>query len=129
MLFIFFAESTSTYISIYDSTTLLFDLGRLFSFLILYTIGRTPWTGDQPVATPLTAHRMAQTQKKHTDIHASSRNRIHDPSVRASEDSSCLRPRGHCDLPKLVYPMENYVRHLKTKVINLYETKKKYRPT
>jgi hypothetical protein len=23
--------------------------------------------------------------------------RTHDPSVRASEDSSCLRPRGHCD--------------------------------
>jgi hypothetical protein len=23
--------------------------------------------------------------------------RIHDPSVRAGEDSSCLRPRGHCD--------------------------------
>jgi hypothetical protein len=23
----------------------------LFSFLILYTIGRTPWTSDQPIAT------------------------------------------------------------------------------
>jgi hypothetical protein len=23
--------------------------------------------------------------------------RTHDPSVRASEDSSCLRLRGHCD--------------------------------
>jgi hypothetical protein len=23
--------------------------------------------------------------------------RTHNPSVRASEDSSCLRPRGHCD--------------------------------
>jgi hypothetical protein len=22
--------------------------------------------------------------------------RIHDPSVRASEDNSCLRPRGYC---------------------------------
>jgi hypothetical protein len=32
-----------------------------------------------------------------TDIHASSEIRTHDPSVRASEDSSCLRPRGHCD--------------------------------
>jgi hypothetical protein len=31
-------------------------------------------------------------------MHASSRIRTHDPSVRASEDSSCLiRPRGHCD--------------------------------
>jgi hypothetical protein len=25
--------------------------------------------------------------------------RTHDPSVRASEDSSCFRPRGHCDRP------------------------------
>jgi hypothetical protein len=26
----------------------LLDLGHIFSFLILYTVGRTPWTGDQP---------------------------------------------------------------------------------
>jgi hypothetical protein len=32
-----------------------------------------------------------------TDIHALSGIRTHDPSVRAGEDSSCLRPRGHCD--------------------------------
>jgi hypothetical protein len=38
----------------------------LFSFLILYTVGRTPWTGDQPVARPLPAHRTAQTQNKRT---------------------------------------------------------------
>jgi hypothetical protein len=43
-------------------------------------------------------------QHKHrikTDIHASSGIRTQDPSVLASEDSSCLRPRGHRDrLPK-----------------------------
>jgi hypothetical protein len=27
----------------------------VFSFLIFYTVGRTPWTGDQPVARPLPA--------------------------------------------------------------------------
>jgi hypothetical protein len=32
-----------------------------------------------------------------TDIHALSGIRTHDPSVRANEDSSCLRPRGPCD--------------------------------
>jgi hypothetical protein len=32
----------------------------LFQFLNLYTVGRTPWTGDQPVAT--------QTQNKRTQI-------------------------------------------------------------
>jgi hypothetical protein len=34
----------------------------LFGFLILYTVGRTPWTGDQPVAMPLPVHRITQTQ-------------------------------------------------------------------
>jgi hypothetical protein len=34
---------------------------------------------------------------RNTDIHALSGIRTHDPSVRASRDSSCLRPRGHCD--------------------------------
>jgi hypothetical protein len=34
--------------SIYGSTTLV-DLGRLFSFLILYTVGRIPWMGISPL--------------------------------------------------------------------------------
>jgi hypothetical protein len=38
-----------------------------------------------------------KTLNKREDIHALSGNRTHDPSVSASEDSSCLRPRGHCD--------------------------------
>jgi hypothetical protein len=45
-------------LSIYGSTALLLDLGRFFSFLILYTLCRTPWTGDQPVAR---THRTTQT--------------------------------------------------------------------
>jgi hypothetical protein len=32
----------------------LLGLGRFFSFLILYTVDRTPWMWDQPVARPLT---------------------------------------------------------------------------
>jgi hypothetical protein len=40
-------------VSVYGSTVLLLDLGRFFSYLIVYTVGRTPWTGDQPVARPL----------------------------------------------------------------------------
>jgi hypothetical protein len=44
----------------------LLDLGRFFSFLILYTVGRNLWTGDQPVARPLPTHRTAQTQNKCT---------------------------------------------------------------
>jgi hypothetical protein len=42
------------------------DLGSFFSFLILYTVGMTPWTGDQPVARTLPTHRTTQTQNKHT---------------------------------------------------------------
>jgi hypothetical protein len=46
--------------------SLLLDLGRFISFLILYTDGRTPWTGVQTVARPLPAHRITQTQNKRT---------------------------------------------------------------
>jgi hypothetical protein len=35
-----------------------------FHLLILCTAGRTPRTGDRPVARPLPAHRTAQTQNK-----------------------------------------------------------------
>jgi hypothetical protein len=36
------------------------------SFLILYTVGRTLWAGDQPVTRPLPTHRTTQTQNKRT---------------------------------------------------------------
>jgi hypothetical protein len=76
----------------------------LFQFLNLYTVGRTPWTGDQPVARPLPTHRTTQTEQTHTDIHALSGIRTHDYSVRTGEDGSCLRPRGHCDRQSSYYP-------------------------
>jgi hypothetical protein len=44
----------------------LLGLDRFFSFLIVYSVGRTPWAGDQPVARPLPTHRTAQTQNKRT---------------------------------------------------------------
>jgi hypothetical protein len=53
----------------YGSTVLLLDLGRFFSFLILYAVGRTPLTGDQPVSRPLPTHRTTQTQNKRTQTH------------------------------------------------------------
>jgi hypothetical protein len=55
----------SVYLSIYDSTALV-KLGRFFSFFISYTVGSTPWMGDQPVSRPLPAYRTAQTQNKCT---------------------------------------------------------------
>jgi hypothetical protein len=55
----------SIYLSIYLWLySLLLNLGGFFSFLILYTVGRTPWTGDQPVARPLPTHRTTQTKNK-----------------------------------------------------------------
>jgi hypothetical protein len=44
----------------------LLNLDRFFSLLILHTVGRTPWTGDQPVARPLATLRTTQTQDKRT---------------------------------------------------------------
>jgi hypothetical protein len=35
----------------------LLDLGRFFSFLILYTVSGTPWTRNQHVARPLPTHK------------------------------------------------------------------------
>jgi hypothetical protein len=42
-----------------------FGRGRFFffSFVILYTVGKTPWTGDQPVARPLLTHRTTQNRE------------------------------------------------------------------
>jgi hypothetical protein len=34
-------------------------------FMILYTIGGTPWIGDQSIARPQPTHRTTQTQNKH----------------------------------------------------------------
>jgi hypothetical protein len=70
---------------------LLLQLCNLF-----YTHGMTSWTSNQPVARPLPTHRTLIINT-HTDIHALSWIRNSDPSFRASEDSSCLRPRGHRD--------------------------------
>jgi hypothetical protein len=52
-------------LSLYVSTDPL-DLDRFFTFLILYTVGRTPWTGDQHIARPLRTHRTTQTHNKRT---------------------------------------------------------------
>jgi hypothetical protein len=71
--------------------------GFFFSFVIFFTqsvglLGRviSPSQGRY-------LHKRQHTHRinAHTDIHDLSGIRTHDPSVRASEESSCLRPRGH----------------------------------
>jgi hypothetical protein len=77
----------------------------------LYTVGRTPWTSDQPVARPLPTHRTTQTYNKriHTpNIHGLNGIRTHDPSVRARED------RATTETGEIHYTLSRYVR----KVIN-----------
>jgi hypothetical protein len=68
---------------------------------LFYTGCRTPWTGNQSVARPLPTHRTTQTQNKRTQT---SMPRVgFEPTAPAleNEDSSCLRPRGHCDRPSM----------------------------
>jgi hypothetical protein len=74
-----------------------FGLGSFLSFLILYTVGRTPCMGDQPVARPLPTCKTTQTQN-HIDIYPSSEIRTRDSSIWAGEDG-CLGPSCHCDRP------------------------------
>jgi hypothetical protein len=71
----------------------------LFSFLILFTVGRTPWMRDQSVARPLPTHSAAQTQNKRTQTSIPP---VGFEPTAPSEDSYCLRPRGHCDR-RLIY--------------------------
>jgi hypothetical protein len=49
-----------------------------------------------------------------TDIHELSGIRTHDPNVRAREDSSCLRPRGHCVRLVKLLTRPNLVPNLRT---------------
>jgi hypothetical protein len=63
------------------------------------TFGRTSWTGDRPDARPLPLQD--NTTQKNADTHPCLEwdcvIRTHDPSVRAAENSTCLRLRGHWD--------------------------------
>jgi hypothetical protein len=83
-------------LSIYGSTAHV-DFGCFFSFLI-YTqsvglLGR----GISPSQGRYLHTGQHKPEYTHRYIHFSSGIRTHYPSVRAREDSSCLRPRGHCD--------------------------------
>jgi hypothetical protein len=79
-------------------------LWPLFSFLIIYTTGKTPWPGDQRVSRPLPRpEQHKHSINAHTYIHASSAIRTHSPRVQTSEDSSCLIPRGHSDRQHILY--------------------------
>jgi len=62
----------------------------------IWTFRRTPWTGVGPTQ-GLYLYTTTQHRKMRTHIHASSGIGTNDPSVRAVEDSTFLRPYGHWD--------------------------------
>jgi hypothetical protein len=74
-------------------STALVGLGHFFSFLILYTVGRNPSMGDQPIARPLPTHKTTNRINSQTSIPRVG----FEPTIRANEDILCLRPRGNCD--------------------------------
>jgi hypothetical protein len=79
------------------------NLGLYFSFLI-YTqsVGLLDRGSARRKAATYTQNN-TDAEWTHTDIHASSGIRAHDPSVREGEDGLWLRPRGHCDRHILIY--------------------------
>jgi hypothetical protein len=74
----------------------------------IWTVGRTPWTGDRPDSRPLPTHRKTKHRKTRTHIHSSSGIRTHNPSVRAAEDITSFRPLGHWDQPCFLYECETW---------------------
>jgi hypothetical protein len=56
---------TSIYLRLYSP---FLNLGRFLSFLSLYTGGRTPWKGDQPVARPLPTRTTTQNKRTQTSM-------------------------------------------------------------
>jgi hypothetical protein len=69
------------------------------SFVIIFiqSVGLLGWVISPSQGLYLNTWHHKHRINAYTDIYALNGIRTHDPSVRASEDSSCLRPRGHCD--------------------------------
>jgi hypothetical protein len=70
-------------------------LGRFFSFLIPYTVGRTPWAGNQPVAGPLLhkeQHKHRINAHRHPCLEWDSNPRSQRPSERRQFMPQTARP-------------------------------------
>jgi hypothetical protein len=83
--------------------------GLFFSSIIIFTqsVGHFVRVISQSQGSYLHTGQHKHRINAHIDIRAFSGIRTHDPSVRASEDSSCLRPRGHRDRHFQYTPMGN----------------------
>jgi hypothetical protein len=99
----------STYVSIYLSIHLSIYLPMvvqpfigpwpLFQFIDFYTVGKTPWTGGQQVARPLSSRRTPQPQNKRTQRSICQAG--FEPMIPVPERTKTVhvsdRAAGHCD--------------------------------
>jgi hypothetical protein len=69
----------------------------LMRFLNSYTYRQLVGLLDESARRKAATYTGQHKHRINADIHAHSGIRTHDPSVRAEEDISCLRPRGHRD--------------------------------
>jgi hypothetical protein len=85
----------------------LLDPGLFFSFVIFFTqtIRLLGWVISSSQGRYLHTGQQKHRINAHTNIHALSGIRTHDPSVLASEDNSCLRPHGHWDRLVITIPV------------------------
>jgi hypothetical protein len=102
------------------STALFWGPVLFFSFVIFFTqtvrlLGR--WIS------PLKGRYLTQNKRTHADINALSGVRTHDPSVRASEDSSYLRPRGRHDRQKYMYVNNIIAEGIYNVILHAYKVK------
>jgi hypothetical protein len=84
----------SLFLSLYASRAL-WALAA-FQFLNLYTVGRTPWTRDQPVTRPLHTHRRTRTQNKRTQI--SMPRVVFEPSILVFEGAKTVHALDHATI-------------------------------
>jgi hypothetical protein len=95
--------STSTYLSIHLSIYIYLSVylrfynpfarpRPLFQFLNQYTVGRTPWTGDQLVARPLPAHRINTHRHPYLEWDSTTRSQYFELAKTFRR-----KARGHCN--------------------------------
>jgi hypothetical protein len=89
----------------------LLNLGRFLSSLILQTVGKTPWTGDQLVASPLPAQRTVEIQNKGTQASM--------PWRDSNSQPQCLRGRRQF-MPQPALPLRSAILLVLTEIAARY---------
>jgi hypothetical protein len=85
-------KSLGLYLSIYLRFYSPYGPWPPFQFLNLYTVGRTPWTWNQPFVRPLPTHKIKAHRHPCLEWDLNPRSQCSN-----GEGGSCFRPRGHCD--------------------------------